>query len=166
MKKTVEDRFWEKVVIRGKDECWEWTSHVSIHGYGVFWLNGKNNGAHRVSYVLANGEIPKHDSYHGFCVIHSCDNRKCVNPAHLSVGTTLDNVKDKIKKGRAVYSRGSKHGMAKLSELSAQRIRIVGTALPAPRLANILGVNKSVIDKIRNNRNWKHLTSTKQALAQ
>lgn len=87
-------RFWSKVDTSG--DCWEWTAGCFKRGYGAFSYAGKNPGyAHRFSYELHHGPIPK-----GGVVMHTCDNRKCVNPAHLNAGTQRDNIHDSIKKGR------------------------------------------------------------------
>lgn len=77
------------------NNCWLWTGTISPKGYGIFWSNRKNKLAHRISYQMFNGEIPKNKM-----VCHTCDIRECVNPDHLWVGTALDNNKDAIKKGR------------------------------------------------------------------
>lgn len=76
--------------------CWLWKRSKMSRGYGNLWLNSKTHLAHRMSYAYHTGPIPE-----GLCVMHSCDTPLCVNPAHISVGTNMDNVHDKMTKGRA-----------------------------------------------------------------
>ena len=91
---AVERRFWDKVE-RGRDqECWLWRAHKRL-GYGRFLVRGKLITAHRYSHELHHGPVPP-----GSVVMHSCDVRACVNPAHLRLGTQLANVWDAIDKGR------------------------------------------------------------------
>lgn len=90
-------RFWTKV--QKSDACWEWTGAVTRAGYGHFaWYENdqhRQGGAHRYSWMLAFGHIPE-----AMLVCHRCDNRRCVRPEHLFLGTFTDNEHDKIAKGR------------------------------------------------------------------
>lgn len=108
------DRFWEKVDKTpgyGPDgDCWRWTGCTNNKqgGYGRFTTQreGRKYGlaAHRVSFVLAGGTIPP-----GLSVLHKCDNRTCVNPAHLTVGSHAANTADMFQKGRDPQTAGKRH---------------------------------------------------------
>lgn len=126
IKKTISDysdvivpeKFWAQVDVRGEDECWEWRRAVNTTGYGIYhcrspkWLYDKNGRtmtqllAHRVAWFLTRGEIGSdHVNNH---VCHTCDNRRCCNPAHMFKGSMYDNVWDMIEKGRGAWQREKK----------------------------------------------------------
>lgn len=99
-KVPVKLRFWDKVDknsgLGPKGTCWEWTSSKTSSGHGNVRDDlGRTTVAHRVSWELCRGDIPA-----GLQVLHSCDNPPCVNPDHLWLGTNLENMQDKVKKGR------------------------------------------------------------------
>ena len=90
----MKERFINKV--HKTDYCWIWNGAIRGNsGYGSFNVNGKIESSHRISYKLFKGVIPM-----GICVLHRCDNRLCVNPDHLFLGTQGDNMKDMFNKGR------------------------------------------------------------------
>lgn len=98
VKRDVSKRFWTKVAKTDEHLCWLWTGAKYRNGYGGFGVNRnglKMTGAHRMSWELAHGPIPP-----GLDICHRCDVPACVNPTHLFLGTTQDNMRDKIAKGR------------------------------------------------------------------
>lgn len=95
-KPTDEERFWRRVQKGGPDDCWYWKGYIGPVGYGNLHFHGKSTNAHRVSYEIANGEIPA-----GICVLHKCDNSTCVNPKHLYLGSQQDNVNDREDRKRS-----------------------------------------------------------------
>lgn len=107
--------FWERVKISDENfyngtPCWEWTLCL-YRGYGRYNISGRKQLCHRISWTLVNGEI-----LDGLYVLHHCDNPKCVNTEHLFLGTALDNVRDKINKGRDRYASGDDAGARKHPE--------------------------------------------------
>lgn len=92
------ERFWAKVdKSGGPSACWIWTGYVAPNGYGFFtWSHEHSVNAHRASWVLSHGEIPK-----GLSVLHKCDRKPCVNPAHLELGTPKKNADDAVARGLA-----------------------------------------------------------------
>lgn len=98
-RKTAEEIFWSKV-IKKKNGCWQWTGSTSNanKGYGHFGFNYKSYNAHRFSYELHFGKIPK-----GMLVRHTCDNKFCTNPKHLLLGTPQDNTNDMFNRKRATF---------------------------------------------------------------
>jgi hypothetical protein len=95
-------RFWSKVQKCDKDECWPWLAYKLPNGYALFWVGTRPNTHKRTEYVHRISYCLEHKSWppKGQVVMHSCDNRGCVNPAHLSLGTQRENLKQAVKRGR------------------------------------------------------------------
>ena len=94
--------------IHKTDSCWIWTAFKETNGYGKVFIQGSKRAAHRISYILHRGNIPKGMGYHGTVVMHTCDNRACVNPGHLTLGSQKDNMHDAKIKGRKWYGEYSR----------------------------------------------------------
>jgi len=93
------DRLMNRIKIDKKTKCWEWQGPLNNIGYGMIRDGDKMRTVHRVSYEEHVKKIPK-----GKCVLHTCDNRKCVNPDHLWIGTHQDNMDDMMKKDRHKFN--------------------------------------------------------------
>lgn len=102
--------FWTNVNIGHGSTCWNWTRGLHTSGYGWLRWDGAEVKAHRLAWELTNGPLPIGDGYHGACVLHRCDNRKCINPDHLFLGTHADNMADMVGKGRASRKFGPANG--------------------------------------------------------
>lgn len=133
--------------------CWEWKLHISNSGYGQAKVGQRFWNAHRLSWAYYHGSIPD-----GMIVCHKCDNRKCVNPNHLFVGTTQDNVDDKMRKGRFVAKRGENSGTAKLTEDKVIAIRC--DPRPQAHIARDYGISQSNVCLIKTGKAWAHIGIT------
>lgn len=114
------ERFWMGVQRGEPHECWPWQKYRDRRGYGVFALARKTWQAHRVAYTIAKGPIPPGYKQPRIVVMHSCDNRACCNPSHLSVGTQADNVRDMMLKGRGVAVSHTAEVRAEISRKVAE----------------------------------------------
>lgn len=128
--------------------CIEWNKAKDKAGYGVSWLNGKWIRAHRKAYIQNKGEIPD-----DLVVRHTCDNKACVNPDHLILGTHQDNSTDMVSRDR--QAKGSLVGTAKLTEEIVVMIRSLSGS--SQQLAKFFDCSKTTIKDIRNNKIWKHI---------
>jgi len=149
------ERFWEKVdQSDGPDACWLWIGGLGSTGYGYIWVSGMMQTAPRTAWTLANGPITD-----GLHVLHTCDNRPCVNPAHLFLGTNADNIADRVRKGRSSRIRGERAGRAKLTEKEVAAIRLLHTEehLGCRRLGQRFGVHYNTVQAILNGRTWTHI---------
>jgi hypothetical protein len=151
---TESQKFWSKVAITSNpDRCWEWQAGIYKGiGYGQSNRNGKSIGAHRHAWLLVTGEMPsKH-------ILHSCDNRRCVNPKHLRDGTPQENYDDMVNRGRRVYTRGEAFGSAKLREADIRSIRADNRH--QGEIAKQYGVDQGLISRIKTRKIWKHVEDT------
>ena len=149
---TNAERFWSRV--EKTDQCWVWSGFVSEKGYGKFGLYPprKSVRAHRYSWELHFGKIPA-----GMLVCHRCDNRKCVRPDHLFLGTPKDNMVDMSQKKRNIT--GSKHNFARLTQDQVKEIRELyrpfSKELNGRKLAQRFGISQQHVSQIITNKNWK-----------
>lgn len=152
---TVAQRF-ERTVWRGaEDECWDWPGSIFKVGYGQLTKLGKHYYAHRVSYEVHKGPIPP-----GMHILHSCDNKKCVNPAHLHLGTHADNMREAAERGLMKgnpLTKGTMHPLAKLTD--GQVREIYASTGAGVDLARRYGVATSLISRIRTGKCWPHITN-------
>jgi hypothetical protein len=159
-----EVRRFESKISKG-DSCWEWIGTKFSTGYGMFCVSRKRESgtrrtysSHRVSWSIHSGkEIPK-----GLWICHTCDNRICVNPNHLYLGTPRQNNLDTINRGRANRVMGSKCSWSKLSE---DQVMLILNSDYGPgankEFARLFGISQSQVSHIRHGRRWprmqKHL---------
>ena len=184
--KTLKEKFYERFAVDEQTGCWNWVRGKFTGGYGAISHNRKTIKAHRASYELHFGPIPKN-----LFVCHKCDNPSCVNPDHLFLGTASDNAKDMVSKGRnpdisgeknPMFGRvgeknhffgrthsvktkhllsqrqlGSKHAFSKLNENAALDI----FNRPGERICDLAkkhGVSNAAVWQVRNGYSWNHVT--------
>jgi hypothetical protein len=127
--------------------CWNWTGGIDKGGYGVY----RSRNAHRFIFAHSNGwGIPT-----GKWVLHRCDNRKCVNPRHLFLGTRQDNVDDMHAKGRARKAKGEEVGNARLTAMDVVAIR--QDLRTQSEIAKDYGIARSTVSAIKTKQNWAHV---------
>lgn len=136
-------RFWERVS-RG-DGCWEWMGSL-VRGYGHVSINDGTVKAHRMAFELSKGPIPP-----GMRVLHACDNPRCVNPEHLSIGTPKMNTEDMVRKGR--HRNGSVLNEALVREIR----RMYADGVTCSVIAKTLGVGLSATHHVAARRVWKDI---------
>ena len=147
------ERFWSHVDAEDYSPggCWEWTGRPEKSGYGAFRLRNLNYRPNRVAYFLSTGDDPLER-----LACHRCDNRKCVNPAHIWLGTCADNHADRDRKGR--LARGERQHLAKLTAESViEARRMCAAGAQAGSIARALGVHKTTIRCAVKRITWKHI---------
>jgi hypothetical protein len=161
---NLEKSFWSKV--NKTEGCWIWTAGKNHDGYGYFRHNNSHSRAHRVSYQLHFGDIPR-----GLFICHKCDNRSCVNPSHLFVGTAKENSVDMKEKGRSCAGekspsrrfpenyQGEKSGMhkLKLDEVMYIKSSYGKNGHTQTSLAKQFGVTQSAVWCVLRGKTWSHV---------
>ena len=146
---------WESGLPRplpGANECWPWQGTIFAVGYGAVGLQGKRHYAHRLAYELAHGVQLASDQQ----VRHSCDNRRCVNPAHLSIGTFYDNMQDAVERNR--FKHNEEHWNAIVTADDVREIRrLVAGGLYHRQVAERFGISRSAVTNIVNRKTWRQV---------
>jgi hypothetical protein len=150
MVKTADiEKLWRNVKVGGPTDCWPCRFSKFPSGHVGFWMEGRTHQAHRAAWLFTNGPIPE-----GMCVLHRCDNPPCCNPAHLFLGTRIDNVRDRDSKGRQAI--GARHAHSKLTMEIALEIRAMrATGVTLSSLAAKYGVHRSTIRCLLRGDSWK-----------
>jgi hypothetical protein len=153
IKKYIINRLLKKIK-KHKSGCWNWIGSKYPTGYGRFSYKKHKGYAHRMSYIVFKGKIKKN-----FCVCHACDNKACINPDHLWLGTQKDNIIDCINKGRrAIYKTGENHKNHKLINKQIIEIKYkLKNNMPIYKIAKHYFVHINTIYAIKNNKTWKHI---------
>ena len=154
MRGTLLERFDAKYIPEPNSGCWLWEAAYGSRGYGCIGVEVEHGrwaieDSHRVSWKLHRGKIPE-----GKCVLHHCDNRPCVNPDHLYIGTKLDNARDRERRNRQEHPRGEDSPSSKLTLKQALEIKL---APESSGLAAKYGVTRQVISGIRRGAMWKNI---------
>ncbi len=144
------ERFWAKVRVLGPDECWEWTASTS-GGYGQLFKHGSMVRSNRLAFVLKRSDLAAKDH-----VLHHCDNRLCCNPSHLFLGSSKENMRDCMSKGR--HAHGERAPTAKLTDATAALVRAKrAEGLTHQVIADMVGVSVGAIAHVCKRRSWAHI---------
>lgn len=143
-------KIFNRHVVKYENSCWDWKGYIR-GGYSVFMVNKKHVLAHRFSWSLLNGEIPKEKQ-----INHHCDNPKCTRPDHLYLGTSQENDRDRVARDR--QAKGSKNGDSKLNEEKVSEIKkLLKMGVTITRLAKDYNVSQTCIWLIKSGKKWKHV---------
>lgn len=132
-------------------ECWEWQGSINpVTGYGTLWFEGTTQSARRASCKYHNPE----QNPEGLLVLHSCDNRRCINPAHLSFGTSKQNAREAVERGG--MKTGEDSHSSKLTQVQVTKIReLIKQGLNLETIGNMYGVTHSTISLIKRGKRWR-----------
>lgn len=148
------DRLMAKVSPEALTGCWLWDAKVAKNGYGHFWLEGQMIGAHVASWRLHRGDPGQ------LFVLHHCDVPCCVNPTHLFLGTTAENMADMARKGRSAGLRRRRmaHPLARAVD-EACVIAMARDGFPQRQIGAMTGISQSLVSGIVNNNRWSKACS-------
>ena len=155
-RKNTEEGFWARVR-KTASGCWEWAGSLDVDGYGRYsWAGKPNAKTHRVAFAIAflGGCLPDPQQL----VCHHCDNRKCVNPAHLYLGTPVSNMNDRDDRNRHIPCLGERNGSSKISTATVVAVRrAADEGVPTAVIANRVGVSPATIRRIVKRKIWNHV---------
>ena len=150
-------RFWSKVQKGGSDDCWPYVGATSC-GYGHVSFQRKTWRAHRLAFALTHGGIPKNEAqHHGTVIMHTCDNRRCCNPAHLVAATQGENLADMRAKGREGYHGlpGSRNSNASVTQEHVRSIEALReSGLSARKIGGKVGLSTTTVAMIIRGEHW------------
>lgn len=154
--KTLIHRFWSYV--NKTKRCWNWNGGLFPNGYGQFRVGNNKVKTHRFSWIINGGFIPE-----GYCILHKCDNARCVNPSHLFLGTNKDNALDRDRKNRGASNNfhplpGALNPSSKLKTNQVLTIlNLAACGIATYQIAKAFKMSKSQIRSIRYRRSWQSL---------
>ena len=138
---SIKCKFMNKTIIN--NSCWEWQGKINKWGYGETSHNSKTYRCNRLSYIIFKGDIPK-----GMQVCHTCDNRKCVNPEHLWLGTPKENMQDAVKKNRMPREKRNKSSKLTYEQVK-DIIRLLENGEKQTNIAKLYNVCQSTISNVK-----------------
>ena len=153
---TVKERFMAKVDTTSSPiGCWIWNASTRSNGYGKFRVKGMYWGAHRFSFFMFIGPVP-----HDLFVCHSCDNKSCVNPDHLWLGSNKDNLDDAVRKG--LHGKNLKRGETQHASIFTDADvlimrRLANKNFTHGQIADLFDVERRCVSKVISRTTWKHV---------
>lgn len=142
-------------VKKNENGCLEYQGCLLPNGYSKIGRSGKTYLGHRLAWLLSGKDIPE-----GMCVLHKCDNRRCVNVEHLFLGSKFDNMQDMLSKGRhrTNPNSGELNHLSKLKEMDVWKIvRMRGNGVSRKEIAKTIGISVSAVDHVIYGQTWKNI---------